>query len=541
MSSVLFATPATMGRRSKEVVGCTVGFSSLAAVSASITSLSTPALRRCRRLPRRYCASENDCSSLTSVAVAAGSTNRSFATNQKKYRNRKRNQPPPHLLPKSDESSEASKDSAATANKAPTTQQRQRPLGLGLNIEARPPGEKEYHSKIALPDLDKEKELGRLQNTVMEHHRGGDYRRGLKSAQDLYKATAIHFGVDHPATAAAHNNVGLLQKLLGDFIEARASYEAARRIYRRSALGMDHQSYATTLHNLGNLNRHQIHLDETLSATDRLGLVEDALEYLKQAHAIRLAELGPLHPHTVTSRSAWGATLAVQILHQHKLTETAAKEGNHERKRFYVSLLPTELTENAWEAAAEHLTAALETAVQHPRGTTVTRALNQRDNAAKPLRPSIEQAAKESPLPTLSAAAAAQNLAVFYKTRATTVTPHNETWLREAEKLYKQVLIVQAVILHDKHPDMYATKHSLAELLQALGDEETANALRQEMVDTYDPPPAPPREDTPLDEVEVSQTSHHRDSAAGDNGNSSSTPPKQQNEQEPSSENNREG
>ena len=427
---------------------------------------------------------------MTAGAVCAGGgESRLFATNsQKKYRNRKRQ--PPHLRSENNTKKDEAQHSKQTA-----PQPKQPPLGLGIKIDARPPGEKEYTPKIPMPDQDKEKEMGRLQNIVMDHHRAGDYRKGLKAAQELFQVTADHFGRDHPATAAAHNNVGLLHKLLGDFIQARASYEAARRIYRRSILGIDHQSYATTLHNLGNLNRHQIHLDEQLSATDRLQLVQDAADYLQQAHAIRLAELGPQHPQTVASRSAWGATLSVQILHQHKLTEssstTAPKDHvERQRRRSYVSVLPTHLTEQAWDAALEHLQAALETAVQHPRGTTVTKGLEQRagNSDAKPLSDEIVQAA--GPLPTLSAAAAAQNLAVFYKTRATTQTPYHEGWMREAEKLYKQVLIVQAILLHDKHPDMFATKHSLAELLATLGDEETANALRQEMVDTYDPPPA---------------------------------------------------
>jgi Tfp pilus assembly protein FimV len=37
------------------------------------------------------------------------------------------------------------------------------------------------------------------------------------------------------------------------------------------------------------------------------------------------------------------------------------------------------------------------------------------------------------------------------------------------------------------HPDLYTIKFSLAELLETSGDEESANALRQEIVDTYDP------------------------------------------------------
>ena len=162
-------------------------------------------------------------------------------------------------------------------------------------------------------------------------------------------------------------------------------------------------------------------------------------------------------------------------------------------KRFYVSLLPTDVTETAWEAAEEHLRQALQTAVDTPRGTTVKQAQEQRqssrlNNQSKPVKQSVVDAALASPLQTLSAAHAAQNLAVFLKTRATTKEPHQRPWLQEAETLYKQVLHVQALLLNEGHPDMYVTKHSLAELLQVMGDEETANAVRQEIVDTYDPP-----------------------------------------------------
>jgi len=338
-----------------------------------------------------------------------------------------------------------------------------------------------------MPDQEKEKELARLQNTVMEHHRGGEYNKALKAAQNLLKVTMKHFGKDHPATAAAYNNTGLMYKLVGDYIQARADYKKALQIYH-TQLGVDHQSYATTLHNMGNLNRHQIHLDGDLSATDRLSLVQDALDWLKEAHSVRLAEFGPEHPHTVASRSAIGATLAVQILHQHKMTQRVQTESNLQTKRLYVSMLPTTVTETAWDAAHEHLRNALQTAMDHPRGTTVQQGAAQRASQRKPVPPDVLKVATASPLQTLSAANAAQNLAVFLKTRATTVEPYCQEWLDEAQQLYRQVLHVQAVLLHEGHPDVYATKHSLAELLDAAGDAETATALRQEMIDTFDPP-----------------------------------------------------
>lgn len=373
--------------------------------------------------------------------------------------------------------------------------------------------------KYALPDRDKEQELGRLQNQVSDLHRSGQYQQALSAAETLLQATIDHFGNDgnkkdettlssssqrqkqpqaHPATAAAYNNTGLMRKLLGDFDGARSDYVAAQRIYQHT-VGTDHASYAATLHNLGNLNRSQVHFDGSLSATDRLGLVEAALQWLQQAHAIRLAELGAAHPHTVASRSSWGATLAARVLFHHKMTvKSKAASGDLMKQRFYVAILPTDVTETAWDAAEEHLRGALQTAIQNPRGVTMEKAtaasskvMPQRGGNKKKV--SKSDAAPTTTPQTLSAAAAAQNLAVFLKARATTVQPYEEKWLKEAELLYRQVLVVQTAILPgsgEQHPDMYATKHSLAELLEIMGDEESANALRQEIVDTYDPPPA---------------------------------------------------
>jgi hypothetical protein len=86
----------------------------------------------------------------------------------------------------------------------------------------------------------------------------------------------------------------------------------------------------------------------------------------------------------------------------------------------------------------------------------------------------------------LSAAAAAQNLAVFLKSRAMTANPCNQTMMDEAKKLYAEVQKVRSRLLPTQHSDLYATKHSLVELLEATGDYEAANALRHEIIDTYD-------------------------------------------------------
>lgn len=348
-------------------------------------------------------------------------------------------------------------------------------------IQARPPGEKEYKSKFALPDKEKEQELSRLGNHVQDFYKAGDYTRALESAVSLLTDTEAHFGKDHPATAAAYNNTGLMHKLLGDFDASRKQYQTALKIYKNT-VGADHASYASILHNLGNLNRSQIHFDASLRAVDRLSLVEAALEYLEQAYNIRKDEMGEEHPHTVASRSSWGTTLATQILHHHKMTTSVDPAA----KRQYISLLPVAVAKSSWEAAQEHLQAALQTAIDNPRGPSLQKKNVRGKNKHK--KPTAKEAAAKNRMQTLSAASAGFGLAVFLKTRATTITPYNEEWLQQAHVLYQDVMAVRKQLLPAGHPELYTVKYSLAELLETMGDEEAANAIRQEIVDTYDPP-----------------------------------------------------
>ena len=201
------------------------------------------------------------------------------------------------------------------------------------HIQARPPGESPS-APLQFPDKDKENELSSLQVEIQTLYKEGNYSKALTLAKDLLESSKSHFGESHPATAAAYMNCGLQRKQLGYFDEARRDYNAAKSIYS-ATVGRDHQSYAAALHNVAVLNHQQVHVDTSLRATDRLGLVETALDALQAAHRIRSAELGPDHPHTVATRSRWGATLAAQVLHHHKM------QASGKQRRWYVSLLPT--------------------------------------------------------------------------------------------------------------------------------------------------------------------------------------------------------
>jgi tetratricopeptide (TPR) repeat protein len=386
-----------------------------------------------------------------------------------------------------------------------------------------PPRYQQDNPALSLPDREKEQALGQQLRSVQELYQAGDYVRAQAAAQAAAEAAAAHFGDDHPAVAAAYSNVALCAKQLGDFDASRRHYRAALRVYRRT-VGEQHASFAAVLHNLGQLNVTQIHVDVSLSASDRAALLQQAHDYLQSAHQVRVDELGQAHVHTVASQSALGSAVALQILASYKKqapTSANAAAANAATGSTYISHLPTAVTEPGWRAAQQHLQEALRTAMDQPRGKALSRPKRASSKSAKtttvptPVTTSTNDVLLDlDRIQTLSAASAAQNLAVFWKLRATTAeasplpplnvngllattssstvvptTPSGrDVWLLQAHDLYQRVLDVRRQLLPPNHADVYATMHSLAELLETMGRVEQANALRRELVDSYDPP-----------------------------------------------------
>ena len=167
---------------------------------------------------------------------------------------------------------------------------------------------------------------------------------------------------------------------------------------------------------MGMLYKTQCMLDESLTAMERLSLTEQAIEFLEQALAVRIAELGNEHPHSVASQSALGSTIASQLTccsiatnQARTRVQTIENDGN-EMARGRTTL--TTSTRNCDSKSTRHSTRR---------------------------RPCQEYAYKN--ITTTSAAAAAQNLAVILKTRATLATPMDEDLLQEAKLLYEQALL----------------------------------------------------------------------------------------------------
>ena len=373
-----------------------------------------------------------------------------------------------------------------------------------------------------------------MQSHIRTHYRHAAYNEALETSHQLLDACQKLFGDSHPATASAYNNIGLMHKALGQFDDSRTNYAKALELYG-DIVGTDHASYAAALNNLGNLDRAQAHVDEDLDVAQRLELNESAVRYFDEALAIRVVELGDDHPNTVTSRSNLGGALAALVLLRHAAAAEKVKgkteSSNGEEKSSSVDDASDtgssgdKVNDRGWEAAEDHLRSALNTATANPRGRKANvsahnqaidaqRAERQkskpvskrkRNREKKMLSKHIEQqkaaatgGGSGSDIQTLSAASAAQNLAVFLKSRADVIGTAAEAGVTipvhldrndmyaESRRLYESALKVRSELRDKHHPEVVATKFSLAELLAVTGDEDGANVLRSEILEAYD-------------------------------------------------------
>jgi tetratricopeptide (TPR) repeat protein len=115
----------------------------------------------------------------------------------------------------------------------------------------------------------------------------GKYQEAIPIAEKAVEAAKRVRGPQHPETADALNNLGLLFKKTGDYAKAEPLYQEALRI-RQKVLGSENPGTATSLNNLAGL-----YLD--------MGEYAKAEPLLQEALQIYQKALGPEHPYTATS------------------------------------------------------------------------------------------------------------------------------------------------------------------------------------------------------------------------------------------------
>jgi tetratricopeptide (TPR) repeat protein len=122
-----------------------------------------------------------------------------------------------------------------------------------------------------------------------------DYSEARRLSQRALAINEEIFGPDHPSTATALSNLGLLLRDQGDLVGARRYYERALAI-RETAFGLDHLDVSNSLNHLGNLLR----IERDLAG---------AKQRFERAIAIRERALGPEHLSTAIVLNNLAVTL----------------------------------------------------------------------------------------------------------------------------------------------------------------------------------------------------------------------------------------
>lgn len=135
---------------------------------------------------------------------------------------------------------------------------------------------KEYHEGKASPDR---QTLQTLENNLGDLYRHmSDYERAEPVLEN-----AVKLAGDSPAAAVSLNNLALVQKALGKYTEAEASFKQALRIYIAAGKNK-HPDYTNPLNNLGELYR-------------TMGRLQEAVYAFEEVIELRKELLGVDHPN----------------------------------------------------------------------------------------------------------------------------------------------------------------------------------------------------------------------------------------------------
>lgn len=135
---------------------------------------------------------------------------------------------------------------------------------------------KEYHTARSSPD---KQTLQTLENNLGELYRHmADYARAEPALEN-----AVSLAGNSLAAATSLNNLALVQKAIGKYTEAEASFKKALQIYIANGKN-NHPDYTNPLNNLGELYR-------------IMGRLQDAVYAFEEVIALRKQLLGTNHPN----------------------------------------------------------------------------------------------------------------------------------------------------------------------------------------------------------------------------------------------------
>lgn len=129
-----------------------------------------------------------------------------------------------------------------------------------------------------LSPLDVEKELFKLKRQMGAYYSKAAYAEALKVANELNREVLDIMGPGNTVHASCLNDIGLMQKMLGNKKEALEKYNESLVVYEE-VVGRNHMSYVKTSANLGVLYKSMADSAETKEEAFRyLDLAEDTLK-----------------------------------------------------------------------------------------------------------------------------------------------------------------------------------------------------------------------------------------------------------------------
>jgi tetratricopeptide (TPR) repeat protein len=181
---------------------------------------------------------------------------------------------------------------------------------LALFDEARADNERALKISEAVHGTDHPSVAAYANNLGLVQRALGDLQGALNNFERALKIDEAVYGPDHPLVATLLNNLGLAFKNLGDLTGARANYERALKI-DEAVYGPDHPDVAIDISNLGSILR-------------ELGDTNGARAHYERALKIGETVHGPDHPNVATRLSNLGSILQ-------ELRDLQGARANYER------------------------------------------------------------------------------------------------------------------------------------------------------------------------------------------------------------------
>jgi CHAT domain-containing protein/Tfp pilus assembly protein PilF len=328
----------------------------------------------------------------------------------------------------------------------------------------------------AQPHEDALQEAQKLIDQSKQLYDLGKYQQALPVAQQALEIREKELGPEHPDTAEALNQCGLLQYSLGAYVQAESLHRRALEI-REKKLGPEHSDTATSLSNLGNVYY-------TTGAYARAEPI-----YLRVL-AVREKTLGFEHPDTATSLgnlanlyADTGDYAKAESLYRRAVAIREKISPDHPDTATSLSNLASFYHDTGANAKAKSLferALAIREKTLGPEHPDTADALNnlavlyfEQGDYAKTesllqLALSIYEKAlgTEHPYTAMSLG----NLAELY---------FNTGAYQRSESFYTRALAIQEKVLGHEHPDVAETLKNLAILYSAAGAYSKAGPLYQ--------------------------------------------------------------